>query len=66
MTKNMLESYFIRTIFRLVVTGTVWHLFPNFEMKRPKRGFWNILPIIEKIPKFTPAKSKIRKSEHDK
>ena len=27
-------------------------------MKRPKSGFWNILPKIEKIPKWTPKNQK--------
>ena len=62
MTTKMLESYFTRTTFRLFIIGNVWQLFSNFGIKIPKRVFWNILPIIEKI-KNGPLifkKSKIR------
>ena len=42
MTTKMLESYFIRKTFRLVIIGT----------------FWNILPTIEKIQKRNPKTQK--------
>ena len=32
--------------------NTVWHLFKNFEIKRQKSFFGNILLIIEKIQNF--------------
>ena len=43
MSTKMIESYFFRTTFRLVIIGTVWCLFSNFEIKQPKNVFWNIL-----------------------
>ena len=62
--KNV-RNLFIRTSFCLVIIGTVWHLFLNFEIKKPKSGFWIILHITENFSKIHPWKSKIRKSEHD-
>ena len=59
----MLESYFIRTSFRLVIIGPVWHLFSNFEMKRSKKCFWNILPSL-RIPKCSQKITKNQKTEH--
>ena len=58
MTTNSFESYLIRTTFRLVIIGTVWHLFSNVEIKKPKKCY----PSLKKF-KNGPLKiknSKIR------
>ena len=52
----MLDSYFIRTSFRLVIIVTVWQPLSNCEMKRPKKWF------LETLPKWIP---KNREFEHD-
>ena len=54
MTTKKLESYFIKAFFCLVIIGTAWQPFSNFEIKRPKKCFMYFLPFIEKIPKWTP------------
>ena len=36
---NITHFYDHKTAFCLVIIGTVWHLFVNFEMKRPKKRF---------------------------
>ena len=55
---KMLESYFIKASFCLVIIGTVGYLFSNFEMKRPTFFFVEYLPIVEKITKWTPKRQK--------
>ena len=34
------ESYFIKSTFRLVIIGTVWHLFSNLKLKDKNSVFW--------------------------
>ena len=52
----MLESYFIRTPFRLVILfGTFSQI---LKLKKQKSIFGNILPVIENIKKWTPKNQK--------
>ena len=52
-TKMMLESYLIKNSFVLLLLATI-----STSCKDQKRGFWNILPNTEKIPKWTPKNQK--------
>ena len=66
MTTKNVESYFIRTTFRLVIIGTVCHLFSNFYIERPKKFFLKIFyPSLKNIQKWTPKNFKNPKSEHN-
>ena len=56
MTTKILERYFIRTTYRLVIIGTVSQI---LTLKDKKNVFLNILPIIEKIQKWTPKNQKL-------
>ena len=46
-TTNILDSYFIRTTFCLVIIGTVWHLFSNFEIMTKKVFFEIFYPSLK-------------------
>ena len=49
MTTKILESYFIRTTFRLVLLAPFGTSSQILQLKDQKGVFWNILPIIEKF-----------------
>ena len=59
---KMLESYFIQICFFLVIIGTVWHLFSNFEIKiKIKVVFGIFYPPLEKF-KRVPLKIEDKKN----
>ena len=49
------KKLYYQNNFLSCIIGSFWHLFSNFEIKRL---FWNNLPIIEKIQKWTPKNQK--------
>ena len=57
-TTKKLESYFIK---KILLSCYYWHrLTPLPKFWKTKKRFWNILPIIEKIPKWTPKNQKFQ------